>query len=144
MYVAELRRITAECKYGEALNKMLRDHLVCGVNDRRFQRQLLAETDLTFKKATDLAQAMEAADKNVRDFQASTGRSMHAIHRLTKNCKHCGKRNHTEKDCWTRNATDVTRRDIIAAVCKDVRWLDNKRAPADDDPRDIPEEYEFF
>ena len=36
------------------------------------------------KKAMDLVQAMEAANKNVRNFQASTGRSLHAIHRLAK------------------------------------------------------------
>ena len=46
---------------------MLRDRLVCGINNLKYQRQILAETDLTLKKATDLAQAMEAADQNSKD-----------------------------------------------------------------------------
>ena len=104
MYVAELRKISAECEYGEALNEMIRDRLVCGVNDGRIQRRLLADPDLTFEKAMALAQAMEAADKNVHDLQASTGQSLHAIHRLAKECKHCGKRNHMEKDCRHKDA----------------------------------------
>ena len=33
------------------------------------QRQLLAEPDLTLQKAQNLAQAIESADKNVKDLQ---------------------------------------------------------------------------
>ena len=46
------------------LEKMLRDRLVCGVNDERIQRRLLAESQLEFKKTMELATAMETADKN--------------------------------------------------------------------------------
>ena len=48
---------------------MLRDRLVCGVNDERIQRRLLAESQLEVKKAMELATAMETADKNTRDLQ---------------------------------------------------------------------------
>ena len=50
---------------------MLRDRLVCGINDSGIQRRLLAESDLTFKKALDLAQAIEAAERNIQDLQSS-------------------------------------------------------------------------
>ena len=66
MYVAELKKLSTECEYGDSLNEVIRDRLVCGVNDRRIQKRLLAEPDLTFKKAMEIAQAMEAADKNVQ------------------------------------------------------------------------------
>ena len=46
---------------------MLRDHLVCGMNDTRIQRCHLSEPDLTFQKAFELIQAMESADKNTQD-----------------------------------------------------------------------------
>ena len=48
---------------------MLRDRLDCGVNDERIQRRLLAKSQLDFKKAMELATAMETADKNTRDLQ---------------------------------------------------------------------------
>ena len=48
---------------------MIKDRLVCGVNDERIQRRLLAENRLDFKKALELATAMETADKNTRDIQ---------------------------------------------------------------------------
>ena len=48
---------------------MLRDRLVCGVNDERIQRRLLAESQLEFKKAMELAAVMETADRNTRDLK---------------------------------------------------------------------------
>ena len=49
---------------------MLRNRLVCGLNDERIQRRLLAESQLEFKKAMELATAMETADRNTRDLIA--------------------------------------------------------------------------
>ena len=82
MYVAELKKLSMECEYGDSLNEMIRDRLVCGVNDGRIQR-LLAEPDLTFKKAMEIAQAIEAADKNVQEIQGSAARDQH-VHALWK------------------------------------------------------------
>lgn len=72
-YVAELRKLAQDCNYGETLPQMLRDRLVCGINDDRIQRRLLSETNLTFESALSLAQAMESANKNVQDLQAKAG-----------------------------------------------------------------------
>ena len=43
---------------------MLRDRLVCGFRDTKIQRVLLSESDLTLKRALDLAQSTEAAERN--------------------------------------------------------------------------------
>ena len=32
IFVAELRKLTEYCEYGDSLNDMLRDRLVCGIN----------------------------------------------------------------------------------------------------------------
>ena len=55
---------------------MLRDRLVCGVADPVIQKRLLQEKTLQFKKAFELAQALEATAKNTADLQGST------IHKL--------------------------------------------------------------
>ncbi|XP_062864462.1 uncharacterized protein K02A2.6-like [Trichomycterus rosablanca] len=68
-FVAELRRLAQDCNYGETLEQMLRDRLVCGINDDRIQRRLLSETNLTFEKAWQMALAVEAASKNAQDLQ---------------------------------------------------------------------------
>ena len=48
-YVAELRKLALHCDYKDALSEMLRDRLVCGVNDDRMQRRLLSETKLLIR-----------------------------------------------------------------------------------------------
>ena len=42
-YVASLWAIAKYCDYGDTLNMMLRDWLVCGINHQVVQRRLLAE-----------------------------------------------------------------------------------------------------
>ena len=72
VYVAALRRLAQDCNYGDYLKEMLRDRLVCGINNDRMQLKLLSETGLTFERALVLAQAMETATKDVREIQGKS------------------------------------------------------------------------
>ena len=65
-FVAELRRLAIHCEFGDSLNDMLRDRLICGINDARIQRRLLSEGKIDFTKALELAQAMETADRDTQ------------------------------------------------------------------------------
>lgn len=44
------------------LQQMMRDRLVCEVNDERIQRRLLSEQILTFDNALKIAFSLEVAD----------------------------------------------------------------------------------
>ena len=72
VFMADLRRIAANCAFEDRLEDMLRDRLVCGVNDTQIQRRLLAEPRLTLDTALGLAQAIEAAAKDSSDVQRVT------------------------------------------------------------------------
>ena len=75
-YVAKLRVLAEFCNFGGSLELMLRDRLVCGIGDETTQRLLLAEAELTFKKALEIATSQESASKNVqtlRGFQSRVG-----------------------------------------------------------------------
>ena len=67
--MAELRRLSEHCAFDVSLDDMLRDRLVCGVRDTRVQRRLLSEPNLTFKKAFEICQSAEVAEKNARELQ---------------------------------------------------------------------------
>ena len=69
-YVADLRRLAEFCNFGTALNKMIRDRLVVGVNCESIQKRLLAEKDLTYKRALAIAQGSEEADRNLWEMRA--------------------------------------------------------------------------
>lgn len=75
-FVAQLRKIAQYCKFGDALDDMLRDRLVCGCRDRRLQYKLLADSELTFAKALSMAKANETADRGTKDL---TGGSVNLL-----------------------------------------------------------------
>ena len=77
-YIAELRRIAEHCKF-DNLDSMLCDRLVCGIQDPRIQRRLLAESKLEFKQAFELAQAMESADRDAKTLVNNPSTPVHAI-----------------------------------------------------------------
>ena len=112
-YVSELRGLAQFLNYGESLETMLRDRLVCGINDESIQRRLLAESTLTFKKAFELAQGMEAASKDVREMLGapqppSAGQPPEEIHVVSKKtefvCYRCGQAGHNPANCTFRTA----------------------------------------
>ena len=70
-FVAEHRCLSEHCAFDVSLHDMLRDWLVCSVHDPRVQRQLLAELNLAFKKAFEICQSAEVAEKNARELQMS-------------------------------------------------------------------------
>ena len=71
-FMSELRTLSEHCEFGSALDEMLRDRLVCGVNDDRIQRRLLAEPTLDLKRALEIAHGIETAAKDVRDLRGET------------------------------------------------------------------------
>ena len=74
------------CDFGAFLEELLRDRLVCGIKDEHIQRRLLAEPNLTFKKAQDIAQALESADRNTADLQQQVQGAV-PVHALKKSQK---------------------------------------------------------
>ena len=76
-FVTALKQLTKHCAFGAALDDMLRDQLICGIGNGKIQRHLLAESEFTFKKAFELAQAMETANRDSRDL--GKPRKVHAI-----------------------------------------------------------------
>ena len=65
-YVAGLRQLTQHCEFGIYLDEALRDRLVCGIPSSHIQRRLLSEDKLTFKRALEVALAMETAAKDTK------------------------------------------------------------------------------
>ena len=63
---------------------MLRDRLVCGINDDAIQRRLLAEQNLTFDKALTTAQGLEAAAKNLHELHHKPSGGNGEVHKVAR------------------------------------------------------------
>ncbi|CAC5416980.1 unnamed protein product [Mytilus coruscus] len=100
-FVAELRQISEHCDYKATLDDMLRDRHVCGIKEDRIQRRLLAEPGLTFKKAMEVAIAIEMAAKNAQDLQVQEPKPVHKVTVHAK-CYVCDKKGHLAKKCRNR------------------------------------------
>ena len=68
-YMAELRLLSTNCDFKEYLDQALRDRLVCGLRNEGIQCRLLAEAELTLKRAVEIAIGMEAAERNAKDLK---------------------------------------------------------------------------
>ena len=119
-YLAELRRLTAHCEFGDHLSEALRDRLVCGLRSEATQKRLLTEPDLTLDRALELAQGMEAASHNAKCLQnpetaikalrkpeptKSRRRLAQPVSAKLPPCHRCGRTNHLPADCKFLNAT---------------------------------------
>ena len=132
-FVAELRRMTEHCGYGATLDDMIRDRLVCGVNDDHIQKRLLSEPDgnLTLRRAVQLATAMETAVKDVAMLQRSgVEEPVHKVQPVGEDrrtpppggCFRCGA-NHVPAECRFMDAIchNCHKRGHIARKCRSAR-----------------------
>jgi hypothetical protein len=133
-YIAELKRLSEHCNFGNVLNDALRDRLVCGISSETIQRKLLSEEDLTFKKASETAIAIEAASKDAAELQKRAGgkatevvHKLHAKKQFPRKCSHCGFTNHQSHECYHKNA--------ICRKCKKVGHIKNVCGSQPDDAR---------
>lgn len=49
------------CNSGDTLELILRDRIVCGINDTQTQKCLLSEKNITYTKAEEIALALKSA-----------------------------------------------------------------------------------
>ena len=114
-YSAVLKKCSERCEFKAFLGEALRDRFVCGLRSKATQKRLLAEVELTWKKAIQTAQAMEAAEKQASNFRNAPPHmeKVNALKSLPKNnpnfkrsgagktskpCFRCGE-NHAPQTC---------------------------------------------
>jgi hypothetical protein len=103
---------------------------VHGLRQESTQRRLLAETDLTYSKAIEMAKGMETAAKEARtlrdtDHNAPVVKKLTATARMgtamaQTSCYRCGRMNHRSDECKFRHSTcnACGKTGHIAPVCQ--------------------------
>ena len=96
-YLAELRKLAKNCNFGGYLDTALRDQLVCGLRDRKIQRELLCIPNLTLAMASERARAAEAASRETQQLNPAV--ATHQLSHHGSQCHRCGKQGHTGATC---------------------------------------------
>ena len=116
---------------------MLRDRLVCGINQASLQHRLLDKATLTLQKVLQIAQAFESAEKNSRQLQTSTGALLSIVHAVSRlvgsrtnfrdvECFSCGVKGHLARMCCRRERSRAGR------VTQAYRLAESEQQEAED------------
>ena len=119
-YVAELRKLSEKCELGDYLEQALRDRLVCRLVNERVQQRLLSESELSLKKAFEIAQGMETAQKETYEMRSSTSDGDRQVNIICRRlCTRCGKGGHHPDKCFYKDqeCRACGRKGHIARMC---------------------------
>ncbi|XP_037970155.2 uncharacterized protein LOC119692739 [Plutella xylostella] len=101
-YVAVLKKMAMNCDFGTTLDDNLRDQFVCGINSDTIRQRLFAEDGISFSKAVQLANTIEAANRDAHAVEAAQ-RSSADVHRVqAAGCAACGDTRHRWAECRFR------------------------------------------
>lgn len=65
-YVTDLKNKAKDCEFGLLTDSLIRDRIVCGVDNAQVRARLLREPDLTLTKAVDICRANEATQSHMK------------------------------------------------------------------------------
>ena len=142
-FVSELHFLAEHCNFESTLEDMLRDRIVCGINDHAIQQRLLGEEKLTFEKAMSTAQPIETAARNAQELCNMPGSAVRPspnnilqVHKVSEpakqktmgECCHCyGTAGHTAPNCPFKDSKCYLcgRKGHLRSVCQSKQ--DGKR-----------------
>ena len=135
-YVVRLRKLASTCEFGTLADDLIRDRIVCGVNNDSIRKRMLQESKLTLAKCINMCQAYEATTSQMKamsqpDVEANyVNKGKHRFKGYKKNtssrksysasgtntitdCKFCGKEHELSKNkCPAQGKT--------CAICKGI------------------------
>ncbi|XP_071651744.1 uncharacterized protein [Temnothorax longispinosus] len=92
-FVADLRRLAANCEFGALKEQLIKDRIVCGVRDSKVRDRLLREKDLNLTKAIDICRAAEQADLQIKQLcEGTTKLDVHGVKQQSNETKKAGKK----------------------------------------------------
>ena len=97
-FIVALRWLAKTCNFRQYLDTALRDQFVCGLNNRKCQRELLSTQELTLQMAIQKATTAEIATRESWGILGASAEQMASkdLHKMTAKPKyfHCGRTGH--------------------------------------------------
>lgn len=147
LYLQSLKHLASTCNFAEKLEENLRDQFVSGLAGDEMRSRLFAEKDLNYKRAVELALALEAAERHAETSgsagaqgaaSALAGAPEPPVHRIggggssafaahqargaNSKCWRCGRQHPPDKCRYRRyNCDECGVRGHLKAMCNSAR-----------------------
>ena len=131
-YVTELRILASTCEFATLKDGLIRDRIICGIQNQTMKERLLREADLTLKKAIDICRAAEVSREQVKSLTDSKSAEIGALHKTKQdkqnreynhtrkfNCNNCGQQ-HAAKSCpaYGKSCNNCHKLGHFAKLCR--------------------------
>ncbi|KAK5853431.1 hypothetical protein PBY51_007214 [Eleginops maclovinus] len=128
-YVTDLRVLAKTCNFGTLRDSLIRDRIVCGINNVSMRERLLREKTMTLDTCIQLCRAAELSRENVKTISGPKVEEVHAIqrpghfkHQADKvDCTFCGKSHERSKQkcpAYGKTCKKCGKENHFAAKCK--------------------------
>ena len=74
-YVTDLKNKAKDCEFAQLTDELIKDRVVCGINNDTVRARLLRETDLTLTKAVDICRASEVTQNHMKALHEETAQT---------------------------------------------------------------------
>ncbi|RZC37661.1 hypothetical protein BDFB_002824, partial [Asbolus verrucosus] len=85
-FLKDLKKITAECEFASLKDGLIKDRIVCGINDARVKERLLREANLDLNKAVLICRAAEQSQSHIQQLSQSK-ETVVEVNELRRNMK---------------------------------------------------------
>lgn len=126
-FLAALRQLARYCDFEDWLDRLLCDHLVCGLRDETIQRRLLAEPDLKLTKAILLARAAEEAAAKTEELRRAKANSVVDANQLQNSGKRHGAKGPASGVVLVSMTHELAHTVLLSATSATTRGISRKR-----------------
>ena len=86
-YVTELRILASTCEFETLKDGLIRDRIICGIQNQTMKERLLRKADLTIKKAIDICRAAEVSREQVKSLTDRNSADIDALQKTKQDSR---------------------------------------------------------
>ena len=113
-FVTDLKLLAATCNFGDLKDSLVRDRIICGIQDRQLREELLKIPDLDLQRSLSICRAAELSKTRTKTLEE--GEAVNLLKDQTKRGKVSANKSHDKSATKRRENDDRNARDANSEV----------------------------
>ena len=113
-FVTDLKLLAATCNFGDLKDSLVRDRIICGIQDRHLREELLKIPDLDLQRSLSICRAAELSKTRTKTLEE--GEVVNLLKDQTKRGKVSANKSHDKSATKRRENDDQNARDANSEV----------------------------